>query len=217
MWMWLALGCGAGRAPVVAQPALPTAPHMQEVLDRAVAAREAVVAGDVRDARLQLAWLADNAITSAPPPPAMAHLAEAVREAAATGANGAGLREVGIATASLARACGDCHDAVVDGPLFPAENLPPGEQIETHMLRHRWAVDRMWEGLVSPDDHRWRSGAYAFLEEPLVPEIVALTQVHTLGRAGLDASSREERAVLYGEILSSCAMCHQTHGVGPDR
>lgn len=214
-WTVLVLGCGGARTPVVAQPALPTSVHMQEVLDHADAARDAVVAGDVKAGRRHLGWLAEEAITTAPPPESLVIYADAVRGAAALGSGADDLMGVSGSTATMAAACGECHHKAETGPLFPAENLPPGDDLATHMDRHRWAVDRMWEGLVSPDEHRWRSGAFAFLEDPVVAEIPSMAKVHELGKEGLNTSTPADRARLFGQILGTCATCHQEHGITP--
>ena len=214
------IACGA-RTPVTAAPAPPDAAHMKEVLDAAEAARLAVIEGDGRAARMRLGWLADHAITTAPPPPELAPFADQVRAAAATGSDAATLLEVGLATARMGAACGSCHQVAATGPLFPSQDLPAGGEIDAHMARHQWAVDSMWEGLLAPNEHRWRSGAYAFMESPLGGEPVPggaqswMQRVHALGESGLDAVAPEQRATLLGELLATCALCHQASGAGP--
>ncbi len=212
------------QAPVADTPAAPTPAHMQAVLDAAQAAREALIAGQTRAARSRLGWLAEQAISEAPPPEAWAGYATRVREEAAKGANGETLVEVSAGLAQMGAACGECHAAADVAPAFASENLPAGSEVSEHMARHRWALDSMWEGLVTPDAHRWRSGAYAFLEEPLegaegesLPEGAASwsKRVHDLGEAGLKTISAADRAELYGELLATCALCHQAAGEGP--
>ena len=219
----LLLAC-ASRAPTPVPPAPPDRAHMQEVLAAANGARHALVAGDLRQARVRMEWLAEHAITTAPAPEPLAAFAEDVRAAAARGAAGTNAFELSKGLAAMAAACGNCHTSVGTGPLFAMENLPPGEAVDVHMRRHQWAVDSMWEGLVAPDDHRWRSGAFAFLEAPLSaadhealpPAADGFTQrLHELGEEGLAHASAEERAALYAEIVTLCASCHEAAGAGP--
>ena len=78
----------------------------------------------------------------------------------------------------------------------------------------------MWDGLVGPEDHAWRSGAEALKGGWLDPQEVVSnpedrTRIRELVRRvydlGLEAESIEDseaRADLYGRFLATCNECH---------
>ena len=82
------------------------------------------------------------------------------------------------------------------------------------MLRHQWAMDRMWEGLMAPSDERFLAGASAFAEAPLEPSSVVpnptvsdalrpiADRAHALGR---NAAARDDRRRA-GERLRRAAL-----------
>jgi cytochrome c553 len=126
-----------------------------------------------------------------------------------------GTRADAQAVAEQAAACGSCHQAEKEGPSFPGEPLPTGEDRKGHMHRHRWAVDRMWEGLVAHDAGRWQSGAFALLEEPLDEGRPWTKSVHDLGREGVERADDAARVRIFADLLATCAACHQEAGQGP--
>jgi hypothetical protein len=89
------------------------------------------------------------------------------------------------------------------------------------MARHVWAAERMWEGLIGPEDFAWSSGASALKEGWLNPRAVVsdpddrmrvrelVTQVYSLGAEAEAAQGSEERARIYGEFLTTCIDCHR--------
>ncbi len=125
--------------------------------------------------------------------------------------------ELAAATAQIVAACGACHAALGRGPRFEASPRPADG---TPAMRvHRWATQRMWEGIVGPSDSAWRSGTKWF---PALPDCGS-----DLGGEALDPAAAEtareraeslagrahgvpeaERATVYGEFLSTCAQCH---------
>jgi hypothetical protein len=84
------------------------------------------------------------------------------------------------------------------------------------MARHRWAADRLWEGLVGGDDAPWQAGlevlAAAPLRWPELGERKGLARL--LQRLAEQARQRgatagpAERATTYGEMAVTCAACH---------
>lgn len=130
--------------------------------------------------------------------------------------------EAAAKAASLAAVCGECHRALGVGPR--PEVLDPPDRVEgvvPHMMRHQWAAERMWEGLIAPSDKAWARGAEVLAESPmhaedltenveLPEEIVALrNRVHELAGSGKAVREPAHRAALYGEFLASCATCHK--------
>jgi hypothetical protein len=95
------------------------------------------------------------------------------------------------------------------------------------MIRHRWAADRLWEGLIGPSDTAWTAGASALIDAPLYTDaltrdveqyepVTALTwTVHDIGARALMESDLTARAALYGQLLGTCAHCHELLKIGP--
>jgi cytochrome c553 len=126
------------------------------------------------------------------------------------------------AVARVAAACGSCHKAMKRGPRYAVVAGPPdgATPLATRMIRHRWAADRLWDGLVGPSDASWSAGASALRDAPLftdeltheVEQYEAVTKlawtVHELGARANSAREQSVRAALYGELLGTCASCH---------
>jgi hypothetical protein len=95
------------------------------------------------------------------------------------------------------------------------------------MRRHQWAAERLWDGLVVPSDEAWKWGATSLSEAPLAPEqltpgkspvpkVGELAQaVHAIARQATEVERVDVRADLYGDVLATCAECHQWLGGGP--
>ena len=126
------------------------------------------------------------------------------------------------ATAQVGQACGECHRRYQVAPRFLVGAPPPGGSgPRAEMARHVWAAERMWEGLVGPEDYAWHSGAEALKEGWLHPaEVISdpqdrdrireLTQqVYALGARAAAIPEAEGRAEIYGEFLTTCIDCHQ--------
>ena len=84
------------------------------------------------------------------------------------------------------------------------------------MARHAWAVDRLWEGMIGPDDDRWAAGLDVLAATPLpftpltdAPALAAgLRELARAQLANRSATGLDDRARAYGEILVMCAACH---------
>ena len=93
------------------------------------------------------------------------------------------------------------------------------------LLRHVWAADRMWQGLVGPSSGAWADAAAVLAESPLyeAPEGKLMNdaarafavQVVDAGVATLTAASSTERIDLYGDFLGACGSCHVVTSGGP--
>jgi len=188
--------------------------HASEVQD-------AVIHGDLAAVRAPAQWLASHEAMEGLPKGSDAYLAR-LRQAAALAVEAPDVPAAARATAAIASACGACHGHYKVGPRF-TPGAPPeqGEgTVGAHMIRHVWAADRMWEGLIGPSDASWNAGARGLSEAPLDPEKVTDDQsrapaaaelarrVHDLGARAERTTSREERAEVYGELLTSCSNCH---------
>jgi mono/diheme cytochrome c family protein len=84
------------------------------------------------------------------------------------------------------------------------------------MARHRWAADRLWEGVVGADDGPWHAGLAVLAAAPLRwPELGDRKELAlSLQRLAADARQRSatdtvaDRARGYGEMLVICTTCH---------
>lgn len=95
------------------------------------------------------------------------------------------------------------------------------------MPKHAWAMDQMYNGLFSNSDAPWQAGAdllanRALLAEELgslsAPERQVNGLATSLRQSGVRAQNTREHgacAELYGQVLASCAGCHERTGGGP--
>jgi cytochrome c553 len=223
-------GCGDLEAkPASAKPA-PKAPppapkvtprdelqrmHMHENFDLLRAIERLLIVGKLDDAKRFAA-----AISEAPDAPAhgpwAAHVV-AVRDRAATLARATSVDQALRLEASLAAACASCHVETGVAPEFREFPVPPdAPTVEARMLRHRWAADRMWEGIMGGADEPWRAGLDVLAAAPLdwgpasadrTAHARNLQRLASQARAQKHATT-EARATAYGEILTTCAGCH---------
>ncbi len=217
-------GCAAAATSLVALSAC--APetiqhHMQEHFAKVSAVKTAVIAGDFESAREPAEWLAEHDAYEALPGDWEPHVA-ALQEAAQRVAGASDLATAAVATADMGKACGTCHQALNEGAQFTVVSVPTEDSgVVAHMLRHEWAAQRLWEGLIGPSDEAWTRGAETLDELPLRPQGAApevtewANTVHAVGEAAMQAADLDTRAQLYGELLGSCAQCHRALGRGP--
>lgn len=213
--------------PSVDQPE-PTATGMlmREHFERAREARQAIIAGDIDAAKTEMAWLANNdPATGEIPESGRPHL-EHMREKARAFAAATTLTDAGQALGRMLTHCGDCHKSVNGGPNFAMPPLPEGDALADRMQKHRWAADRMWEGLVVQDEETYDAGANALtdviIRQEELPQGVAeparlqaiADNVRNLAGEGAEAADWPARADVYGRFIATCATCHRMMGVG---
>jgi mono/diheme cytochrome c family protein len=179
------------------------------------AASKAVIHADlegVAGAARQLAALPLEGVA-----PALRPGLKSLRQAARALEGAPDPRQAALALAELGATCAACHDATRGGPALNLRSVPPAEYAADHaMPRHRWAVDWLWLGLITPSEEAWQRGAKALGGLPLFPEagprpegVAELAaQVERLGREALTATEPGARRRVYGELLGSCASCH---------
>jgi cytochrome c553 len=193
---------------------------------RARALRDAVVRGDLEGAKSAARAIA--ALTPSPALDASAQpLFEEMQREARRVAEAPDLVWAAHGVGNVAATCAACHDAMGRSPP-PSRRAPTGApNVETQMVRHLWASDRLWEGLSTPSEASWRAGAAVLADptlaeaellrgRPVPPPIEGLAA--TVRKLGLDAATTENRVArgaLYGELLDSCARCHAFAGGGP--
>ena len=141
-----------------------------------------------------------------------------VREQASAVANAATLEDALHAVTRLGGACAACH--VANGTLPDLSTTPaaPPDRttLEARMARHRWATERLWEGMIGLSDESWRVGLDVLTSTPLPAtelgkerEALAKNLQRTAKRAR--SVKAGERAGVYGEMLVICAQCHTHH------
>lgn len=203
----------------------PQTTPMHGRFSRTVDIQTGVVLGRMDRVRDAAAWIAEGEGRGDLPAGAEAYEAR-LRETAGLIARDQEPAAAAMHTAQMAALCGSCHLATGGGPRFVAGSEPEeGSTTGKRMIRHVWASDRMWEGLVGPSDEMWSAGTRV-LEEgaetlegaaraSLSPEASrrTLTELRNLGRTGAAATTQEARASVYGKLLGTCYECHHAAGV----
>lgn len=228
---------GARFTPAPATPERPTpslvpegvtptvAEHMKDHFTQAIRARDAIIRGDLAAMKEPATWLAEHKIAETLPGTWTPHVGD-MQNAARLALQANDLAAAADAVAAMGAACGSCHKALGASVDFSGKS-PEGEEssVLAQMLRHRWAAERMWEGLIGPSDVAWNAGVAALQEAPLHPEMLAdkksppqkvmdlATRVHAVGQQGKTASGSDARAKLYGEYVANCDACHAELGV----
>jgi cytochrome c553 len=228
-----ALLLAAGPVPAAAQAASEDATtsvseHMHEQLTLISTIKSLIIAGKLEQLREPATLLADHETVAGLPDnfgPFLARLRTYARHVIEAD----DLVFAAKSVSKMAQTCGACH-AANDVMLEFGYDRPPRldvEDIVTHMQRHQWAVDRLWEGLIGPSAKAWNRGADMLIDVPLDVDVVTTTtalyreiseimrRIHSLGRLGTETSTPDERGDLYGEVLGLCASCHVLLGRGP--
>jgi hypothetical protein len=218
--------------PAATAPAAATAPgdghtsaptlfaHMVEHYASITTARDSLIGGRLDVAQKELGWIATHTTDPRLAAGQQVMVEAMQREATAVfiaGTPGEGAR----ALSRSAMWCGQCHLAA--GVTAGVDDSPPpaGDGVLPHMLRHRWMVDRLWEGLIGPSDEAWTRGAAALVAEAaLLPSAtphgehrgyavdVMSRYVHEAGEAAAEAKDPSARAKVLGDLLATCADCH---------
>jgi cytochrome c553 len=213
---------------VADEPLSAVAANMHEHLARISTIKSAVIAGKLQDVRGPANWLAEHETVPGLPgnfAPYVASMRQYARELATT----EDLRSAAQAVSNMAKTCGNCHQANKVNLQFGYDQLPREdiEDVVTHMQRHQWATDRMWDGLIGPSDSAWNRGVDMLIDVPLLPSDVTTEserfseigdiagRIHALASMAVEAKSLDSRSELYGEVLGLCAQCHTLLGRGP--
>jgi mono/diheme cytochrome c family protein len=187
--------------------------HMHENFGLVRAIEHLLVRGKLDDAK-ELA----RGISQAPDEPgssAWATSTALVRDRAAAIAAATTVDEAVHAVARLGTACAECHIATGTTPDLAVATTPPvdTDELSARMTRHRWATDRLWEGLIAPSDEIWSAGLDVLAAAPLpaselgkAREPLARKLQRTADRAR--TTKPQDRAQVYGDMLATCAACH---------
>jgi cytochrome c553 len=182
--------------------------------------RRAVVKGNVKAFQESAEFIADNDIDSGAPESWKPH-ADAMKASAGEARRADSVEQAAAALGRLGASCADCHRALGGPKMILGEPPEPGASVESHMARHQWAADRMWDGLIAPSTSLWVKGAEVMADArlnseqmaPETPEVDAIARrVHFQANAAR-LLPPEEWGKAYGEFVSTCAVCHEKIGV----
>jgi cytochrome c553 len=202
----------------------PLASEMHARYVALTAARDAVIAGRLADAKTAIGPLTERDPT-APFPRAWDGWVVGVESAARTVASAPDLVSAANGVANVAAACASCHRATSGGPaVTEADDVPPQAwQPGQNMPLHRWAVGWMWLGLLADSDDAWLRGANELDDHPIdlrfdtarpggASELEQL--VYVVANKALTTDVPADRAALFGNLLGVCSECHVRRG-GP--
>jgi cytochrome c553 len=241
--VWAALiaatGCGGEESLPVA-PATTTLETSAPVRDRptevemvsameahystVILAHDALLQGNLETFRSQLARVPGQEL---PPtsPQEWLPFHQSLQAAAREGTEVSDLDTAASALAQVVLACGTCHAALNSGPIYPAPAPDDGENaLETAMLDHKWATERLWEGVTGPWDNAWERGADSLAVIQVFgeanPELILTdemrrreNELRAIGEEAKTTTTLDDRAALYGRLLATCGGCHQLIGV----
>jgi cytochrome c553 len=207
----------------------PVAEHMGRHFEAVTAVQKALIRGDLDAIAEPTDWLESHPAIEGLPDGWMPYV-EDMRTMARLSGEAKTPKAASGATAGMVLTCGECHAATEAEPHMPelgTKGLPPADQIDTvpHMLRHQWAMEQMWIGLINPSEESWKKGVEVLSDAPLQPQkmteeaglsvdIGALAQaVHEAGDEARQAKDWGARAQIYGGLLSTCADCHLKLGL----
>lgn len=202
------------------------ADHMHEHHAAMIKIQNAIIAGSLANVREPATWLAEHE-EPAGLPPAGNEFVAAVREAANGVLSAESLEAAAEATSLMGLACGSCHVASSVEVVFDEAERPSDEiKDKSHMQRHQWAADRMWEGLIGPSDRSWSRGGNLLFESPIKPKVLAAHgggeetvgmshRIHQLAGNATVVSDPGEKAEIFAEFIANCGACHTELGQGP--
>jgi len=215
----------SGMVACAPRPSSEVAPRMAGHFENVSQLYAAAAAGQLSNVHGQATALLERETGEGMPEKVRPLVAE-LRAFAQLAATAPDTRSAASAVARLGGTCGACHREMKRGPRYEVVTGPPGgdSPVVTRMMRHQWASDRLWDGLVGPSDQSWMAGAAALRDAPLYTD--ALTRdveqydpvtklawtVHDVGARANTAHDRYQRADLYGDLLATCANCHQLLG-----
>ena len=233
---WILTGVAAALAFIasgqeVVEPDLsPVAKHMHEDLAQLSEIKSATIAGDLNRLKEAALGLAGHE-TAIHLPPEWEPFFRTVRDAANMAAKATTLGAAGSAVAKIAVACGNCHVANAVNLEFGYDQKPALDldDLVSHMQRHQWAVDRMWEGIFGPSDIAWNRGTDMLIDIALYMGDVPVDsgtaaeardvdrRIHSLGGKATQTQTVDSRQALYSEVVSLCGNCHLMLNLGPGR
>ncbi|MGE3840732.1 MAG: hypothetical protein AB7I50_04030 [Vicinamibacterales bacterium] len=183
----------------------------------------AVIRGDLEAVWEPARWLSKHALaveaTALTEP-----LLHRVAQTSARAAEASSLHEAAQAVATLTALCGACHEASGTQVAIPIDKPVAVGGIVGHMNDHLRAVAELQSGLIEPSATFWAHGVRTLETAPLkrskLPRdrllseaiVSAEADVHQLAGRARAATTLEQRAAVFGDLLARCADCHGLHG-----
>lgn len=193
-------------------------PLMERHYEAAILSHDALIQGDLKKMRGRLARIVKEELPSNAPESWKPHHAR-LHEAARSASRISSIESGGSVMGDVAEACGACHIALDVGNIYywPA---PPDkdDKFETVMRTHQWATERLWEGVTGPLKEAWPRGAEALADIRLFEDLgdsikdslrKREDKLRAIGRKAKAAKDLHDRALIYGQLLTTCAGCHQ--------
>ncbi len=210
----LGIGCSKQVKPAPVQPVddVDVAAQMHKTYSTATSIRVALAEGSLAVARVNAEAIA-NAPLHVELPPEVKPIHQEVRAAAARIPQAMDVPTASAALADMARSCGRCHEAVDDGPAAGLEFMPR-KQAPASKTEHAWAADWLWLGLVGGNAVVFGEAATVLSKsemgttEDSVDAANSASTIHASAAKAASATSPEERAELYANMLSTCWDCH---------
>jgi len=202
--------------------------NMHEQLGRISMIKSTIIAGKLEGVRDPAIWLADHETIAGLPADFEPYIAT-MRTHARHVIEAEDLISAAESVSKMATTCGACHEDNGIDLEFGFDQRPREdvEDVVTHMQRHQWAADQLWDGLIGPSDRAWKRGTGMLIDVPLASDDVTIAtehhaeignitrRLHDLGSIGAGTVTPDERSKLYGEIIGLCADCHVLLGRGP--
>jgi cytochrome c553 len=112
------------------------------------------------------------------------------------------LEQAARASADIAAACGGCHAVAGASTMFERDVRPPRDDgtSASRLHRHRWAADRIWDGIVGASDRQWRAGLEVYAND------LAGYRVQQIAIRGLAGNGDREH--VHAELRAACLTCH---------
>ena len=225
-------GCGGGEetpAPVsVADREGPSEVEMVSAMEAhyasAILAHDALIQGDLDAFRAQLADLDTHELPPNSPDPWKPFDAQ-LRAAARRAGEATDLSTAANVLASVAGACGTCHQSLGAGPVYPVPPVNEQDQpLKAEMSGHQWATQMLWNGVTGPSACAWDRGSTQLAESRIFSDGGSFDEVDDslvqlevalrgLGEEARTTTALPARAILYGRMLATCGGCHQAVGV----
>lgn len=202
------------------QAVTPTVPaYMREHFLKGAELKEALIDGKLADFKASAVWMAEHELVAEYPQTWKGHV-DTMKEAARLGRDAVDLKGAAASVGATGAACAACHEKLGGPKVVMGEPPAQGTGNPPHMLRHQWAMDMMWLGLVTPSDEAWVKGAEVMSDAPLTQATISPKQTVTKAIAKLAdeahaaaAAARTlekgARGQAYGQLLLSCSTCHQ--------
>ena len=217
-WLVLLAACGLdGDSRLLAESVQSAEVRMHARFAAAKAIEQSIVTGNLAQVRAQA-----HSIATLDEPDALPEWTpylEGVRRSARTLESAEDVVVAAGDAAALARECARCHTAIGAKPAFSASPRPDGgKRLQHTMTAHHWAAARMWEGVIGPNDQRWKSGAELLASAPLTitaeSSILGIaddvSRIHLLATRAQKLGAQDDRVELFGRLLATCAHCHAT-------